>query len=156
MTSEGIVTIQAGNRYGPVELFIDGQLSGSGNKRLEITNPATEEVIGTAAIATPQDLDAALASSARGYRVWRNTPAVDRAIVLNRAAQFIRERVEETALLLTLEQGKPLSHAKMEMMACAETFEWYAAEACRANGRICLPARVAPGKWWCRNRLAPS
>lgn len=140
MTSEAFVTSQAGTRYDPVELFIDGQLCGSGNKRLEITNPATEQVIGSVAIATSQDLDAALASSAKGYRVWRNTPAVDRATVLNRAAQLIRERVEETALLLTLEQGKPLSHAKMEMMACAETFEWYAAEACRANGRI-LPAR---------------
>ena len=49
MTSEAFVT---GTRYDPVELFIDGQLSGCDNKRLEIINPATEDVLGTAAIAT--------------------------------------------------------------------------------------------------------
>ncbi len=140
MATESMAATPAETKYAPVELFIDGQIQGAGNKRLPITNPATGEVIGTVAIATSQDLDDALASTAKGYRVWRNTAAVDRAAILNRAAMLIRERAEEIAILLTLEQGKPLSHSKMEMMACAETFEWYAAEACRANGRI-LPAR---------------
>lgn len=140
MTFDPVATPRLESRYGEVNLFIDGELHGTGNERFDIINPATEEVIGTAAIATARDLDAALASSERGFRQWRKMYAVDRAAILNRAAQIIRERVEETALLLTLEQGKPLAHSRMEMMACAETFEWYAAEACRANGRV-LPAR---------------
>lgn len=140
MTSETLATPRLETRYGEVNLFIDNELQGAGNERLDIVNPATEEVIGSAAIATARDLDAALASTDRGFRVWRKLYAVDRAAILVRAAQIIRERVEETALLLTLEQGKPLAHSRMEMMACAETFEWYAAEACRANGKV-LPAR---------------
>jgi succinate-semialdehyde dehydrogenase/glutarate-semialdehyde dehydrogenase len=140
MATETMIAPNVSTQYGPVDLFIAGELRGSRNKRREIINPATEEVIGTAAIATAEDLDAALAAAEKGFRAWRAVPAVDRAEILYRAAELIRERSEDTARLLTLEQGKPLAQSRLEILASAETFEWYAAESCRANGRI-LPAR---------------
>jgi succinate-semialdehyde dehydrogenase / glutarate-semialdehyde dehydrogenase len=130
------------SQYPSVGLFIDGEVMGAGNARLEVVNPATEDVVGTVACATVDDLDRALTAADRGFREWRATPVLSRAAILNEAARLIRERADATARLLTLEQGKPLSHSKMEMLACAETFEWYAAEAGRAYGRI-IPPRKA-------------
>src|SRR5262249_22621152 len=105
-----------GRSVGHVGLFIDNVWCGEKNERLAIVNPATEEAVGSVAVALPQDLDAALASSARGFAQWRATDAFSRGEILTRAAALIRERAQATAEILTLEQGKPLKHALVEIM----------------------------------------
>jgi succinate-semialdehyde dehydrogenase/glutarate-semialdehyde dehydrogenase len=140
MTIESAAMPQTDERYGDIQLFIGGQLMGNASDRREIINPATGQVVGSSAIAQDSDLEAALESARLGFEIWRKTPATDRSAVLARAAMLIRERVAATAMLLTLEQGKPLRHAKMEMIGCAETFEWYSGQALRINGSI-LPPR---------------
>jgi succinate-semialdehyde dehydrogenase/glutarate-semialdehyde dehydrogenase len=106
-----------------------------------VRNPATGEVLAEVPRASRQDLDDALAASACAFDVWRRTPAVERAAVLRRAADLLRERAPELASSMTLEQGKTLAESLLEFTLSAEAFDWYAAEALRANGRV-IPARA--------------
>ena len=71
-------------------------------------------------------------------------PPFERAQILERTADLIRERVDAIATILTLEEGKVLSEALAEVKFAAETFQWYAEEGKRAYGRI-IPSR-APGQ----------
>jgi succinate-semialdehyde dehydrogenase/glutarate-semialdehyde dehydrogenase len=124
-----------------VQLHIDGQWRGaSGDRRIDVVNPATREVIGSVPCAETADLDAAVAAAERGFRTWRSTSAHERSEVMRRAAGLLRERADDIARLLTLEQGKPLRQATGEVNGGAQTIEWMAEEGRRAYGRV-IPAR---------------
>ena len=130
--------------YPNTSLYIDGGWRGSAAGRtLEILNPATAEPIGTVAHAGTDDLDRALEAAERGFQTWRQVSAFDRAKVMRRAAALMRERGDNTARLMTMEQGKPLVEAKGETLAAADVIEWFAEEARRTYGQV-IPAR-APG-----------
>ena len=70
---------------------------------------------------------------------WRRRTAYERALPLKRTADLIRERVEEIATALTMEQGKPITEARLEVLATATFFEYYAEEGKRVCGEI-VPA----------------
>jgi succinate-semialdehyde dehydrogenase/glutarate-semialdehyde dehydrogenase len=106
-----------------------------------VINPATGEPVGTLPHASRQDLDRALDAAARGFEVWRKTNVVDRSRTLRRAAELLRQRKGDIARRLTLEQGKPLAEATVEVAAAADIFEWNAEEARRVYGRL-VPART--------------
>jgi succinate-semialdehyde dehydrogenase/glutarate-semialdehyde dehydrogenase len=127
-----------------VDFFIAGRWipSESGN-RLEITNPATDETIGSVASASRADLDAALEAAERGFRVWSKVSPYERSKVMRRAADLMRERADHTARILTMEQGKPLAEAKQEALNAADMIDWFAEEGRRTYGRV-VPAR-GPG-----------
>src|ERR1041384_2203169 len=130
--------------YSDTQLFINGTWRPSHSGRtIEVLNPATEEAIGTVAHADRSDLAGALAAAAAGFKVWRAVSAFDRCKIMRKAAAIMRERNDEIAPLLTMEQGKTLAEAKMEAMAAADVIEWLAEEAKRAYGRV-IPAR-GPG-----------
>ncbi len=125
-------------------LFIDGIWHRQGGREeREVINPATGQVISRLSLATREDLDGALDSSQRAFQSWRNVSAWERAALLKRAAQLIRERKPSLAAMLTLDNGKPLADALGEIDRSIETIEWCAEEATRAYGRL-LPPR-APG-----------
>jgi succinate-semialdehyde dehydrogenase/glutarate-semialdehyde dehydrogenase len=126
-------------------MFIDGGWSGSGRAGETVINPATEKPLAALPHATTEDLDRALAAAAKGFAVWRATSPYDRAKILRRAAELIRERHERIARVLTLEQGKILAESRIEVTAAADTIEWYAEEGRRAYGRI-VPARAPGGR----------
>ena len=67
----------------------------------------------------------------------------DRAKILKKTAELMRDRADRIARALTQEQGKPLAEAKMEVLHAAETFEWFAEEGKRAYGRIIPPSNIA-------------
>jgi succinate-semialdehyde dehydrogenase/glutarate-semialdehyde dehydrogenase len=71
-------------------------------------------------------------------------PAADRAKVLKKTADLMRDRADQLARDLTMEQGKPLAEAKGEVLHSADTFEWFAEEGKRAYGQV-IPNSV-PGK----------
>ena len=122
-------------------LFIDGAWTPSASARtLPVVNPASGEQIGTVAHAGHDDLDRALEAADKGFKVWRKISAFERAKVMRRAANLLRERAETIAPLLTQEQGKTLAEAKGEIMAGADIIDWFAEEARRAYGRV-IPAR---------------
>ncbi len=109
---------------------------GEGRDHFPVVDPARGETIAEVPLATPADLDEALAASERGFALWKAAPAEQRAAVLTKAAALLRERADEIARLLTLEQGKPLVEARGEVLGSAQIFDWCAAEAVRIYGRV--------------------
>ncbi len=101
-----------------------------------VINPATEETLGELPLANASDLDRALESADRGFRQWKKTPVAERARVLHTAADLLRERIDTISALATLEEGKTLAETRIETMACAGLFDFYAEEAKRVYGRV--------------------
>jgi succinate-semialdehyde dehydrogenase/glutarate-semialdehyde dehydrogenase len=127
--------------YPDTRLLIAGVWSDAASgKTLDVINPATGQPIGKVAHAGIADLDRALAAAQKGFEVWRRTPAAERAAIMRKAAGLLRERAESLARLMTLEQGKPLFEAKVELMSAADIIEWFADEGMRVYGRV-VPAR---------------
>ena len=129
------------SNYPHVQLYIDGHWrEGAAARKLPVLNPATGEVMGELACAETADLEEVAEAANRGFDVWRKISAFDRYKMMRKAAQLLRDRVETVAQLMTMEQGKPLAEARMEVMAGADTIDWFAEEGRRAYGRV-IPAR---------------
>ncbi len=127
--------------YPNVQLHIAGQWrDGEGGKKIDVLNPANEEVVGTVAHASVRDLDAALEAADRGFKAWRKTSPYERSKTMRKAADLLRGRADAIARLMTLEQGKPVAEAKMEIMAAGDIIEWFAEESRRTYGQV-IPAR---------------
>ena len=123
------------------QLYIDGQWRAGRGGQAPVLNPANEETIGSYAVADRSDLDDALAAAARGFEKWRRTSAFERAKVMRRAADLLRERKDSIARAMTLEQGKPLAESRGETAAGADVIDWFAEEGKRTYGRI-VPSRA--------------
>jgi len=121
--------------YPELQLYVDGGWR-KADDHLPVVDPATEEVIGRVPVAGPGDLDDAVKAAVRGFEAWRVTPPSERAEVICRAADLMRDRQEEIARSITLEHGKPLVEARAEVVRGAEFFEWDAGEAVRTYGRV--------------------
>jgi succinate-semialdehyde dehydrogenase / glutarate-semialdehyde dehydrogenase len=129
--------------YPNVQLFINGEWTHAlAGRTLPVVNPATGEVIGTVAHAERADLDRALEAAAAGFKTWRKTGAFDRYKTMRKAAQIFRDRADAIAPLLTQEQGKPLTEARLEVLAGADVIDWMAEEGRRTYGRV-IPARTS-------------
>jgi succinate-semialdehyde dehydrogenase/glutarate-semialdehyde dehydrogenase len=107
----------------------------------DIVNPSTSLVLGRLGHASTADLDKALAATAEGFSAWRRISAFERCKVMRKAADLLRARVDEIADVLTLEQGKLLTEAKLEILSSADVIDWFAEEGRRAYGRV-IPARA--------------
>jgi succinate-semialdehyde dehydrogenase/glutarate-semialdehyde dehydrogenase len=117
-------------------MIIDGENIGIGHRQTHaVVNPATGEVLGELPLADAADLDRALATAERGFRIWRNSSAQQRAAVLTGAARLMVERQEAIARIATLEQGKTLAEARIEVMMNVGLFHFYAGECQRVYGR---------------------
>jgi succinate-semialdehyde dehydrogenase/glutarate-semialdehyde dehydrogenase len=117
-------------------LFVGGEWrEASGNATLEVEDPATGEALCEVADATPADAAAALDAAVAAQAAWRDHPPRERGEILRRAFERLTEGIEELALLMTLEMGKPVSESKAEITYAAEFFRWYAEEAVRIAGR---------------------
>ncbi len=127
--------------YEKLEMYVDGKWLDGGRSGEDVLNPATAQVLGKLPHATPEDLDAALSSAAKGYEIWRKTSAYDRARIMKKAADLMRQRAEAIATILTMEQGKTIAEARIEVNVSADIIEWYAEEGRRAYGRI-IPGRM--------------
>jgi succinate-semialdehyde dehydrogenase/glutarate-semialdehyde dehydrogenase len=128
--------------YSDVSLFIDGAWGpAAAGRTIDVVNPATGEKIGTIPHASTADLDRALAAADKGFKTWRKVSAFDRSKVMRKAADILRQRADSIAQLMTMEQGKPLAEAKMEVNAGADVIDWFAEEARRAYGRV-IPSRA--------------
>ena len=88
-----------------------------------------------------QDLDRALEAAVKGFDVWKRTSAFERYKIMRKAANLLRERLDTVATYMTMEQGKVIAEAKMEINAGADTIDWFAEEARRTYGRV-IPARA--------------
>ena len=127
------------------KMYIDGKWCDADNGRTNrVTNPATEELINEVAYGGRAETRRALEAAARAMPAWMKLTSWDRAKVLKKTADLMRERADAIARTLTMEQGKPLAEAKAEVLHSADTFEWFAEEGKRAYGDV-IPNSV-PGK----------
>jgi succinate-semialdehyde dehydrogenase/glutarate-semialdehyde dehydrogenase len=128
--------------YTDLALHIGGKwLKGDGRQGEDVVNPATEKALGRLPHAGAGDLDQALEAASKGLAPWRATSAYDRAKVLRKAADLVRERADAIARIMTQEQGKVLAEARVEVIVTADIIEWFAEEGRRAYGRI-VPGRA--------------
>jgi succinate-semialdehyde dehydrogenase / glutarate-semialdehyde dehydrogenase len=126
-------------------LFIDGKwVPADSGRTLGVINPATEEVITEVAYGGRAETKRALEAAARAMPAWMKLTAWDRAKVLKKTAELMRERADAIARTLTTEQGKPVAESKAEVLHSADTFEWFAEEGKRAYGQV-IP-HSQPGK----------
>jgi succinate-semialdehyde dehydrogenase/glutarate-semialdehyde dehydrogenase len=128
--------------YTDLKLYIDGKwLNGEGRKGEDVINPANGKVLGHLPHASAADLDAALAAAAKGFAVWKATSAYDRAKIMRKAADLLRERHDHISKVQTQEQGKVFAESRAEVLTSADIIDWYAEEGRRAYGRI-VPGRA--------------
>jgi succinate-semialdehyde dehydrogenase/glutarate-semialdehyde dehydrogenase len=142
--------------YPDTLLLIDGQWqpSSTGNT-VPVLNPATGRVIGNVACADVDALERAVLAAHRGFNLWRAVPAVQRAAVMRQAANLLRERAASIAVVLTMEQGKPLGEATMEVHASADIIDWFADEGMRVYGRVVPPRNPAMQQFVTREPVGP-
>jgi len=124
------------------DLFIAGRWTpGTSGARLPVTDPATGDVIAQVAVATTEDVEAAVAAAVPAQSAWAAVPATERALVLRRWFDAIVENADDLAAILTAEQGKPFAEARGEILYGAGFVEWYAEESKRLYGEI-VPTNV--------------
>jgi succinate-semialdehyde dehydrogenase/glutarate-semialdehyde dehydrogenase len=126
-------------------MYIDGKwVAAATGRTLGVINPATEEVLCEITYGGRAETRRAIEAAAKAMPAWMKLSAWDRAKVLKKTAELMRERADAIARTLTLEQGKPLAEAKAEILHSADTFEWFAEEGKRAYGQL-IPNSL-PGK----------
>lgn len=127
------------------QMFINGKwVNADSGRTLAVTNPATEETISEIAYGGRAETKRAIDAAHKAMQSWMKLPSWERAKVLKKTADLMRQRVNDLARTLTMEQGKPLAEAKAEMLHSADTFEWFGEEGKRAYGQL-IP-NSAPGK----------
>src|SRR6476659_4429018 len=109
---------------------------GSSGKTMDVINPATEEVIGTVAVAEKDDVDAAVAAARAAFNgPWGRMSARERGRLLSKLADRLMEKADEVARLETLHNGKPIFEARqIEIPAAAECFQYFAGWADKIHG----------------------
>jgi acyl-CoA reductase-like NAD-dependent aldehyde dehydrogenase len=111
-----------------------------------VLNPATEETVRTVPFGAAEDCRFALEAAHTALPAWSSATAYDRARVLKKAADLIRDRVAGLGTTTVLESGKPIIQGKGEWGVAADLFEWYAEEGKRAYGRWIPPRNPAMRK----------
>jgi succinate-semialdehyde dehydrogenase/glutarate-semialdehyde dehydrogenase len=128
--------------YTDLALYIDGKwLKGDGRKGEDVINPATGKVLAHLPHASANDLDAALEAAHKGFTLWKATSAYDRAKIMRKAADLLRERHDHVSKVQTQEQGKVYVESRGEVLTSADIIDWFAEEGRRAYGRI-IPGRA--------------
>ena len=110
------------------QLYIHGAHQGATSNETFISiNPATALPIATIDQASQKDVNAAVESAQAGFYVWSNMMPVERARILQKAAQILRQRNDELAHLKVLDTGKPLQEANcVDIASGADVIEYYA------------------------------
>ncbi|WP_319498208.1 NAD-dependent succinate-semialdehyde dehydrogenase [uncultured Cohaesibacter sp.] len=109
---------------------------------IKVTNPATGETIGHVPSLGATETEAAIKAADDAQKQWAARTAKERSVILRRWYDLIVENVDDLALILTLEQGKPLAEAKGEILYGASFIEWFAEEARRVYGDV-IPGHAA-------------
>jgi succinate-semialdehyde dehydrogenase/glutarate-semialdehyde dehydrogenase len=121
----------------PTDLFIGGRWRPSASgKRIDVIDPATEQVLTSVADATVEDGIAAVDAAAAAAASFAAMPPRQRGEILRKAFELMSQRLDFFAELIVLENGKAFPDARGEAAYAAEFFRWYAEEAVRINGEM--------------------
>jgi succinate-semialdehyde dehydrogenase/glutarate-semialdehyde dehydrogenase len=115
-------------------LFIGGSWRDTPD-HFDVEDPATGAVIARVSDGTPEDGIEALDAACAAQEAWAATPPRQRGEILRRAYELLMERVEDLALLMTLEMGKPVAESRAEVTYAADFLRWFGEEAVRIDGR---------------------
>lgn len=115
--------------------YISGEWTGKGLPKIEVTNPATGEVIGTVPSAGGKETEQAIDAASAAFPGWSHLAAGDRSDLLMKVYDLMIEDKEELARLMTLENGKPLRESRGEAVYAASFLKWFAEEGKRVYGR---------------------
>ena len=127
----------------PHPIFLAGRWVDSPDS-LEVTNPARpDQPAGSTFHATPEQYEEAVTAAVRAFETTRLLPAYERGAILRNISAGIRERREEIGRLLTLESGKPIRDALVEVDRATLTFRLAAEEAERMTGEL-IPLDLMP------------
>ena len=119
----------------PRQLLIGGTwVDATGGATFDVLDPSTGEVLCAVADAGPDDGRRALDAAVRAQVGFAGSSPRERADILTRAFELLHERIDDLALLMTLEMGKPVAEAKGEIAYAAEFLRHFAAEALRIDG----------------------
>ena len=102
----------------------------------DVHDPAVGTRVGRCALANAEDIDRAVAQAAKARSAWSQTHADERAGILHRAADLVGARLDEIAVLLTREQGKPLCDSRKEIGFAIQVIRYYAEEGRRQYGSL--------------------
>jgi acyl-CoA reductase-like NAD-dependent aldehyde dehydrogenase len=115
------------------QLLIAGEWTdGKSERAHEVHSPATGESMGSVPMATPADVDAAVAGARAGAEAMAAMPVFERAALLHKVADVLVENADYLGRMVALENGKPLTiEAAPEVEEAVENFRWSAEEAKR-------------------------
>ncbi len=119
------------------QVFIDGQwLEAEQNKNFAVINPATGETIAHVPSVSEQQVVKAVQAADQALQSWKQTTAKERSILLKKWYQLMIEHQEDLAIILSTEQGKPMTESRGEILYGASFIEWFAEEAKRTYGDV--------------------
>jgi len=119
----------------PKQLYVGGRwVDATDGATFDVLDPATGDVLCAVADASPDDGRAALDAAASAQASFAATTPRERADMLTAAFELLHERIDDLALLMTLEMGKPVAEAKGEIAYAAEFLRHFAGEAVRIDG----------------------
>ncbi len=115
--------------------FVNGKFKDH-KKRIEVLNPANQSKIGSVPNLGKEDVKEVILEAQNAFYKWRKLSGKERALILQNWYKLILENCEDLALILTTEQGKPISEARGEVAYGAQFVEWFAEEAKRGYGDL--------------------
>ena len=117
--------------------YIDGEwICADSGETISVCNPATGVEIGLVPKSGAAETKRAIEAANRALPAWRARSAQERSKILRRWFELMVENQEDLALIMTAEQGKPLSEAREEIAYAASFLEWFAEEGKRVYGDI--------------------
>ena len=122
MSSVQKINEQAGNSV--IGHYINGQAVVGSGKRLEITNPATGQVVREVVAADKQTVEEAIESATLAFPAWRDTPPLKRARIMFKFKELLEQNTDVIVALITEEHGKVLDDAKGEFIRGVEVVEY--------------------------------
>ena len=123
--------------------FVAGEwVDAKSGKTFDVTNPARGDVIAQVADLDRSEIKVAIAAAAKAQKGWAALAAKERAKVLRKWFDLLMENQEDLAIIMTSEQGKPLSEARGEVAYGASFVEWFGEEAKRVYGET-IPGHMA-------------
>ncbi len=125
------------------QAFFNGQwCDADEGQTLEVSNPATGQVIGTIPNMGAAEARRAIEAANIAWPIWRKKTARERSAILRKWSELIIANLDDLAMIMTTEQGKPLAEARTEVTSSAAFIEWFAEEARRVYGET-IPAPLA-------------
>jgi succinate-semialdehyde dehydrogenase/glutarate-semialdehyde dehydrogenase len=118
--------------------YINGSWHSS-KTTLEVTNPATGELVANVSNAGTVETELAVKAAKNAFKMWSSKSANERATLMRNWFNLMMQHQDDLARILTLEQGKPLVEAKGEIAYGAAFIEWFAEEGKRVYGDV-IPA----------------